>query len=594
MTDKDLLRSDRAALVAALQEAGAMKFRGNACCCPFHQDLHPSAGIFNKDGVWRFKCQACGEAGDVFDIRAKVAGTVPADELRKVSGEKSQRRPAQTRRSSNPTFASMDAVREHLTRTVGAIEAEYVFTDANGEYVQTEFRLIPKDKAKDKECRPVHLTDAGYVVKAAEKPWPLYRLPEIAGAETVIIVEGGKCADCLTRYGFAVTTSMSGAKNAKSTDWGPLAGRHVIIWPDHDVDGRHYLADVEALLEQLHPAPRISVLDPASLDLAEKEDVADLVAQLKVLGKTDAEITTAIAEALKKAKPRSMAGEVRQRIADIKAGRYAAIPWVWPLLSVLTMALLPGTVTLLAGSGGATKSFMVLQAFVYWLSLGLRVALFECEQDRTFHLTRALAQECECAGLTDPNWVKDNAAFADEIADKHSTFLDNVGRILHARADAEVTLRDLAQWVGDQGKRGSRIIGVDPVTAAARLGDPWVADAKLLQSVKRTATDYGVSILLVTHPVKSVTYPDMTQLAGSAAYQRFCQTILWLEMHDPKMSEIKTSCGTTEVEHNRTLYILKARNGKGGGFKLAFQFEPENLKLSELGAIRPKKKGGSS
>jgi len=144
----------------------------------------------------------------------------------------------------------------------------------------------------------------------------------------------------------------------------------------------------------------------------------DFVEQLQVLGKTDAEITAALDAAIKTAKTRSIAGEVRQRIADIAAGRYAAIEMCWALLSGLTKALLPGTVTLLAGSGGATKSFMALQTFADWMLRGLRVAIWELEEDRTFHLTRALSQRSGCAGLTDPDWVKDNTELADEIAGK--------------------------------------------------------------------------------------------------------------------------------------------------------------------------------
>ena len=77
----------------------------------------------------------------------------------------------------------------------------------------------------------------------------------------------------------------------------------------------------------------------------------------------------------------------------------------------------------------------------------------------------------------------------------------------------------------------------------------------------------------------------MNQLAGGAAYSRFSQTILWLESHNEKASRVKTTCGTTEMDHNRTLHILKARNGKGQGVKVACNFESESLTLSEQGII---------
>ena len=56
---KNQKKRDRAALVAELERAGA-KFKGNAFLCPYHDDHRPSAGVFQADDGWRFKCQSCG------------------------------------------------------------------------------------------------------------------------------------------------------------------------------------------------------------------------------------------------------------------------------------------------------------------------------------------------------------------------------------------------------------------------------------------------------------------------------------------------------------------------------------------------------
>ena len=138
----------------------------------------------------------------------------------------------------------------------------------------------------------------------------------------------------------------------------------------------------------------------------------------------------------------------------------------------------------------------------------------------------------------------------------------------------------------DRAKAGCRVIAVDPITAAAhRCRDTWEEDGAFLHAIKRTAVDYHCSVVLITHPIKSVSNPDMTQLAGGAAYQRFAQTILWLESHADKTNKVKTACGTTEIEHNRTVHLLKARNGRGLGLKLACTFESESLTLTEHGII---------
>ena len=106
-----------------------------------------------------------------------------------------------------------------------------------------------------------------------------------------------------------------------------------------------------------------------------------------------------------------------------------------------------------------------------------------------------------------------------------------------------------------------------------------------MQRVKRAATTGGASLLLITHPSKTMNMPELTALAGSAAFARFAQTILWLQNHQPQKSNVTTACGTDTKEHNRTLHILKARNGKGHGMAVACEFVKENLTLKDLGLI---------
>jgi hypothetical protein len=582
----DNIRRDRTALIAELENAGA-KIRGNTVFCPFHQDHRASGGIYQgkDDGAWRYKCLACGAGGDVFDIRAKAASISVAEAIKEIAGQSCAKPNKYKQTGSVPVqaFANLQQVRDYLQSKVGSLVSEHSYIGITGDTVQIVFRC--QSTTDGKTYRPAHLTDKGYCLSFAPKPWPLYNLLDVIKAETVIVVEGEKCVETLKLYGFTGTTSAGGAKNAKNTDWTPLAGKAVVLWPDNDPEGKRYMLDVQQILETLQPAPRISVLDPASLDLAEKEDVADFVGQLEVLQKSDTEITAALAEVLKKAVPVSIATEVQERFAQIKIGRYCAIDWPWESVSRLTRALLPGTVTLLVGNPGASKSFMALQAFSFWNEQGLRTSLYEIEEDRTFHLTRALAQKTRQGDITDPQWVKENPEQAERIVADNREFLDNFGRVLYASPDVQPTLAQLSQWIEQQAKTGCRIIGIDPITSAERGGEPWIVDNKFLQAIKKTATDYRLSIILITHPIKSVSFPDLSQVAGSAAYQRFAQTILWLESHEEKSSKVKTAVGRTEMTYNRTLHILKARNGKGMGLKLAFDFDSETLRLNELGLV---------
>lgn len=77
------------------------------------------------------------------------------------------------------------------------------------------------------------------------EPRPLYNLPAIAAADAVVLVEGEKCADALMQLGIAATTAMGGAATAlDKTDWKPLAGKTVAVWPDHDEAGARYASAV--------------------------------------------------------------------------------------------------------------------------------------------------------------------------------------------------------------------------------------------------------------------------------------------------------------------------------------------------------------
>lgn len=86
----------------------------------------------------------------------------------------------------------------------------------------------------------------------APNPRPLYRLPEIVQAQSVVLVEGEKCAEALASVGIEATTAIGGANtDLAKVDWTPLAGKQITIWPDADDAGRAYAGRVTPLLQAL-------------------------------------------------------------------------------------------------------------------------------------------------------------------------------------------------------------------------------------------------------------------------------------------------------------------------------------------------------
>jgi len=119
-----------------------------------------------------------------------------------------------------------------------------------------------------KEIRPYCLQAQDWVRPVAPI---LYDLDAIASdrSSPVILVEGEKCADALAGLGFLATTSMGGSNAARFTDWSPLAGREVIIWPDHDAPGAKYASTVADLCWQAGAASVALVdLAPDTLERA--------------------------------------------------------------------------------------------------------------------------------------------------------------------------------------------------------------------------------------------------------------------------------------------------------------------------------------
>jgi putative DNA primase/helicase len=96
---------------------------------------------------------------------------------------------------------------------------------------------------------------------------PLYNLSAIAEQPNapIIICEGEKSADAAALiFPKSIATTSSGGANAfDKTDWKPLAGRRVLIWPDNDEAGRKYASEVAAILADL--GCEVSIIDAAAL-----------------------------------------------------------------------------------------------------------------------------------------------------------------------------------------------------------------------------------------------------------------------------------------------------------------------------------------
>ena len=117
----------------------------------------------------------------------------------------------------------------------------------------------------------------GWHCKAPPAPRPLYGLDRLAArpAAPVLVTEGEKAADAagLLFPELVCVTSQGGSKAPGRSDWKPLHGRRVTIWPDNDEPGAGYAAKVAELVTAAGAESVRTVEVPA--DWPKRWDLAD-------------------------------------------------------------------------------------------------------------------------------------------------------------------------------------------------------------------------------------------------------------------------------------------------------------------------------
>jgi putative DNA primase/helicase len=117
-----------------------------------------------------------------------------------------------------------------------------IYRNENGEGVFAVARWDARGPLGKKAIRPFIWNGREHVCSGARGPRPLLHLPEIVAHEMapILVVEGEKTAETAGRYlpeGWVITTWCGGAAAIHHTDWAPIRGRRVVIWPDNDEPG---------------------------------------------------------------------------------------------------------------------------------------------------------------------------------------------------------------------------------------------------------------------------------------------------------------------------------------------------------------------
>ena len=221
-----------------------------------------------KAGLWTDR--ASGEGGDVFDLLASHQGIQTRSDFPRVMAFA---RELVGRAAAMPARTTKKSKNEAPIDELGKATAKWDYLDAAGKLIAVVYRYDPPGAKK--EFRP---WDAKRRKVAPPDPRPLYNQPGMAKSETVVLVEGEKCAQALIDADICATTAMHGANApVDKTDWSPLGGKAVLIWPDNDKPGREYAMQA-AQAALVAGAVSCAILYPPE-DKSDGWDAADAIAE---------------------------------------------------------------------------------------------------------------------------------------------------------------------------------------------------------------------------------------------------------------------------------------------------------------------------
>ena len=419
-------------------------------------------------------------------------------------------------------FATSGEAQRRLERTHGPITRCWEYEDAARNVIALVIRW-------EKDPYPVRRTirrcpGGGWAIGPMLRPWPLYGLPDVLEnpGETVYVTGSEDAVDAAGRRGLLGVTSAEGSAGVGQTDWGPLAGREVVLLPDHDAAGRWYAQRVAGALAGLRPPARVRTVRLP--DLPPHGDLRDWLAALGPEATPTVvreRMASLVAAAPGPAPAPGGAGPILRCLAQVAP---SAVRWLWPGRVPL------GRLTLLVGRPGTGKSFLAAD-------LAARVTTGRPWPDGSAGAGGSVLFIC----------AEDDAA--DTLRprlDAHGAAVRQVqvlARVRRSGADGRphetaFTLADVEAL--EEGLRACpdcRLVVVDPIGSFLGRGTDAYREndvRALLDPVAQLAGTCGAAVLVIAHQRKGSGSRHADDLAlGSRAFTGVAR-VVWHLVRDPQ------------------------------------------------------------
>lgn len=262
--------------------------------CPAHDDHRNSLSVTVGDkGRPIFHCHSGCSYEDIIDALSDASSSSSAANRKKPV--RANAKPSDGRRRAH--FVGPNTPKPDFEEILGRKpEATYRYANPQDRTVGYVVRMKGEDGKRFYQITPWRDDDGGidWLVEDFAKPRPLYGLAELGQAEDdepVLVVEGEKAADAAQRLfpSYIVISWHGGARAVRHSDWLPLQGFDVVIWPDADQPGVEAAEDIARTLRSVGAAS-VKIVElpdilPKGWDLADEApegvDIKALVSNAK-------------------------------------------------------------------------------------------------------------------------------------------------------------------------------------------------------------------------------------------------------------------------------------------------------------------------